>query len=128
MEMKDLRTGLFGFNKNDVCEYISQLNHIYEEREKQKSKEYMETAQELSKKNEELNNHASRLNQENTELKRINDELKKRLTIADGRSKTIEPQMNELRKATFSVIEEIMEQLNSVEKKISDFQTEQGYV
>ena len=36
MELKDLKTALFGFNKNDVCEYISQLNYIYEQKEKQK--------------------------------------------------------------------------------------------
>ena len=37
MELKDLRTALFGFNKNDVCEYISQLNYIYEQKEAQKN-------------------------------------------------------------------------------------------
>ena len=36
MELKDLRTALFGFNKNDVCEYISELNYIYEQKEAQK--------------------------------------------------------------------------------------------
>ena len=38
MELKDLRTGLVGFNKNDVCEYLSQLNNIYEQKQQQKIK------------------------------------------------------------------------------------------
>ena len=72
MELKDLRTALFGFNKNDVCEYISQLNYIYEQKEAQKIKEQKDILEELNKKNEELNDYNSRLNQENTDLKRIN--------------------------------------------------------
>ena len=54
MELKDLRTALFGFNKNDVCEYISQLNYIYEQKEAQKIKEQKDILEELNKKNEEL--------------------------------------------------------------------------
>ena len=68
MELKDLRTALFGFNKNDVCEYISQLNYIYEQKEAQKIKEQKDILEELNKKNEELNDYNSRLNQENTDL------------------------------------------------------------
>lgn len=29
MELKNLRTALFGFNKKDVCEYIAQLNEEF---------------------------------------------------------------------------------------------------
>ena len=47
MELKDLRTALFGFNKNDVCEYISQLNYIYEQKEAQKIKEQKDILEEL---------------------------------------------------------------------------------
>ena len=102
MELKDLRTALFGFNKNDVCEYISQLNYIYEQKEAQKIKEQKDILEELNKKNEELNDYNSRLNQ-------------------------LENQIEEIRKATVSVLEEVKEQLNSAEKRISDLRTEQGY-
>ena len=134
MELKDLRTALFGFNKNDVCEYISQLNYIYEEKEAQKIKEQKDILkelnkknEELNKKNEELNDYNSRLNQENTDLKRINDELQKKFELSDKRSSELENQIEEIRKATVSVLEEVKEQLNSAEKRISDLRTEQGY-
>ena len=127
MELKDLRTSLFGFNKNDVCEYVSQLNYIYEQKEAQKIKEQKDILEELNKKNEELNDYNSRLNQENTDLKRINDELQKKFELSDKRSSELENQIEEIRKATVSVLEEVKEQLNSAEKRISDLRTEQGY-
>ena len=127
MELKDLRTALFGFNKNDVYEYISQLNYIYEQKEAQKIKEQKDILEELNKKNEELNDYNSRLNQENTDLKRINDELQKKFELSDKRSSELENQIEEIRKATVSVLEEVKEQLNSAEKRISDLRTEQGY-
>lgn len=127
MELKDLRTALFGFNKNDVYEYISQLNYIYEQKEAQKIKEQKNILEELNKKNEELNDYNSRLNQENTDLKRINDELQKKFELSDKRSGELENQIEEIRKATVSVLEEVKEQLNSAEKRISDLRTEQGY-
>ena len=120
MELKDLRTALFGFNKNDVCEYISQLNYIYEQKEAQKIKEQKDIL-------EELNDYNSRLNQENTDLKRINGELQKKFELSDKRSSELENQIEEIRKATVSVLEEVKEQLNSAEKRISDLRTEQGY-
>lgn len=127
MELKDLRTALFGFNKNDVYEYISQLNYIYEQKEAQKIKEQKDILEELNKKNEELNDYNSRLNQENTDLKRINDELQKKFELSDKRSSELENQIEEICKATVSVLEEVKEQLNSAEKRISDLRTEQGY-
>lgn len=114
-------------NKNDVCEYISQLNYIYEQKEAQKIKEQKDILEELNKKNEELNDYNSRLNQENTDLKRINDELQKKFELSDKRSSELENQIEEIRKATVSVLEEVKEQLNSAEKRISDLRTEQGY-
>ncbi len=127
MELKDLRTALFGFNKNDVYEYISQLNYIYEQKEAQKIKEQKDILEELNKKNEELNDYNSRLNQENTDLKRINDELQKKFELSDKRSSELENQIEEICKATVSVLGEVKEQLNSAEKRISDLRTEQGY-
>ena len=39
----------------------------------------------------------------------------------------MENQIEEIRKVTVSVLEEVKEQLNSAEKRISDLQTEKGY-
>lgn len=125
MELKDLRNALLGFNKNDVCEYISQLNYVYEQKEEQRNKDQREVLKELNRKNEELNNCNSRLNQENTELKRINDELQKKIESAEQRSNDLEHQIEEIRKTALSVLEEVKEQLNLSEKRISTIQTEQ---
>lgn len=38
MELKDLRSARLGFNKNDVCKYLSKLYDVYEQKETQKSK------------------------------------------------------------------------------------------
>ena len=127
MELKDLRTALFGFKKSDVCEYISQLNDIYERREAQKSQEQQETMEALNQKNEELNDCASRLNQENTELKRRNDELQKKIELAEHRTSCMELQMKEIQEAAVSAIEEAKKQLSAAERRISELRAEQGY-
>lgn len=46
MELKNLRTALFGFNKKDVCEYIAQLNEEFLRKlDAEKEKRESETAQ-----------------------------------------------------------------------------------
>ncbi len=110
MELKNLRTALFGFNKNDVCEYIAELNHIYEQKEEQKNKDKREAMKELNRKNEELNDCSSRLNQENTELKRVNDELRKKLALADADMESMKFQLKEIQKAVASAMEAVGEQ------------------
>lgn len=107
MELKDLRTALFGFNKNDVCEYISQLNYIYEQKEAQKIKEQKDILEELNKKNEELNDYNSRLNQENTDLKRINDELQKKFELSDKRSANWKTKLKKFAKRPFQCLRKL---------------------
>lgn len=124
MELKDLRTALFGFNKNDVCEYISQLNTIYEQKEEQKIIEQKEILAELNRKNEELSNVAAGLNQENTELKRKNDELLNRVNLFDTEKQEIENRIEQMQMSVVSMFEDIKEQLNSDKGQISDLQPE----
>lgn len=124
MELKDLRTALFGFNKNDVCEYISQLNTIYEQKEEQKIIEQKEILAELNRKNEELSNAAAGLNQENTELKRKNDELLNRVNLFDTEKQEIENRIEQMQMSVVSMFEDIKEQLNSDKRQISDLQPE----
>lgn len=124
MELKDLRTALFGFNKNDVCEYISQLNTIYEQKEEQKTIEQKEILAELNRKNEELSNVAAGLNQENTELKRKNDELLNRVNLFDTEKQEIKNRIEQMQMSVVSMFEDIKEQLNSDKGQISDLQPE----
>lgn len=124
MELKDLRTALFGFNKNDVCEYISQLNTIYEQKEEQKTIEQKEILSELNRKNEELSNVAAGLNQENTELKRKNDELLNRVNLFDTEKQEIKNRIEQMQMSVVSMFEDIKEQLNSDKEQISDLQPE----
>ena len=126
MELKDLKTALFGFNKNDVCEYISYLNLVYEQKEIQKLQHQKELTEELNRKNEELNNYNSRLSQENTELKRNINELQKKLNLLNSRSVELELQIKGIQNTTVSVLKDIKEQLNTAEKRITDLHTEQG--
>ena len=57
----------------------------------------------------------------------LENELQKKFELSDKRSSELENQIEEIRKATVSVLEEVKEQLNSAEKRISDLRTEQGY-
>lgn len=127
MELKDLRTVLFGFNKQDTCRYISELNKIYEQREAQEIKEQQETLDRLSQKNEELGNTASRLQQEVTELKRRNNDLQKKLELADRGASELRLQMRKAQALAVSALKETKEQLSAAERQISDLGTEQEH-
>lgn len=126
MELKDLRNALFGFNKNDVCEYISQLNAIYEQKEQEQNKEQAEALKELNLKNEELSNAAARLNQENTELQRKNDELQSRINSFERETEELHRRIAQLRVSLVSVLEDFDRQLNISEDKSENPQEEQG--
>ena len=84
MELKDLKVGLFGFKKNDVCEYISELNSTFSERLAEQKKEKEEALGELNKKNEELNTQISWLETEKDSLKRELEEKDKRIAELQG--------------------------------------------
>ena len=127
MELKDLRTVLFGFNKQDTCRYISELNKIYEQREAQEIKEQQETLDRLSQKNEELGNTASRLQQEVTELKRRNNDLQKKLELADRGASELRLQARKAQALAVSALKETKEQLSAAERQISDLGTEQEH-
>ena len=120
MQLKDIRTALFGFNKNDVCEYISHLNSVYEEKERKKGLEQAELLEELSLKNENLSNDASRLSQENTELKRVNDELRKKIDAFECESDELKNKIKEICGTIAAALEEVKSQLNPAEKEIEN--------
>lgn len=75
MELIDLRVGFMGFRKNDVCEYISELNSNFSEQLSNQEKESKLSLAHMNEKNEELNSTIVRLETEKDELNR---ELKKK--------------------------------------------------
>lgn len=64
MELKDLRTAFRGFHRDDVCEYISQINREYEQKAEEIRREEHAKLSGLSAKNEELNLAVERLSRE----------------------------------------------------------------
>lgn len=56
MELTSLQKGLFGFKKNSVYEYVSELNRICSEKIDEAKQDKQAALFNLSKKNEELNN------------------------------------------------------------------------
>ncbi len=56
MELKDIKTGLFGFKKADVYEYISELNYVCADKIAKCDKDRHNDLENMSIKNEELNN------------------------------------------------------------------------
>ena len=126
MELKDLRTGLFGFNKNDVCEYISQLNSIYEQKDSKQKEEQREKLEELSRKNEELGNNASFLNQENTELKRKAEALQNKVDSFSRETEELKNQLMQMHKSIALVLSDIENQFALAEDKILKLQNAQS--
>lgn len=70
MEIRELKSGLFGFRKRSVYEYISQLNRTCSEKVEEARQDKFATLSELGRKNEELNNRVIRLEGENDALMR----------------------------------------------------------
>lgn len=70
MELKDLKTGLFGFKKSSVCEYISESNREFYGRLEAQKKEEKERREYLSRKNEELNVELVRIQTRNDSILR----------------------------------------------------------
>lgn len=70
MEIKELKTSLFGFNKNTVYEYITDLNKTCSDKVEKVKAENKAAVGELSKKNEELNEKNAVLENQISILKR----------------------------------------------------------
>lgn len=126
MQLNDLKTSLFGFNKNDVCEYISQLNTVYEEKEHKIRQEHSETTEVLNRKNEELNNTAAALEQKNTDLIRENDTLRKKSELFEGEIKELKFEIKKTRETLASVLESADKQLDLFERKIENLAAEKS--
>lgn len=75
MELTDLKSGIFGFKKEDVCEYISELNNVCSQKIENAKNESQDILKELSEKNEKLNIEI--LNAQ-TEIDNLKREIEKR--------------------------------------------------
>ena len=109
MELKDLKVGLFGFKKNDVCEYISELNSTFSERLAEQKKEKEEALGELNKKNEELNTQISWLETEKDSLKRELEEKDKRIAELQGEIEKRKQELLEVQQKNDGVTEILQE-------------------
>lgn len=70
MELKDIKKGLFGYNKNSVIEYVSELNHSCAEKVEEVRREKTEALFGLGKTNKELNDKIVCLEAETDALKK----------------------------------------------------------
>lgn len=120
MQLKDLKTSLFGFNKTDVCEYISQLNTVYEEKEEQLRQEQSAIVEALNQKNESLNNSVAALSQENTELVRERDALRKRIEVLTAETGRVKCQVEKMRETLTTAFESAANQLDLLENQVND--------
>lgn len=120
MQLKDLKTSLFGFNKTDVCEYISQLNTVYEEKEEQLRQEQSAIVEALNQKNESLNNSVAALSQENTELVREGDALRKRIEMLTAETGRVKCRIEKMRETLTAAFESAANQLDLLENQVND--------
>lgn len=126
MQLNDIKTALFGFNKNDVCEYISKLNAVYEEKERQLRQEQRDAVETLNRKNESLNHDMAALSQENTELVRERDALVKRVESLTGEIEKMASQVEQMRDVFAAALKNAVEQLDSLENQMHGLLPEQN--
>lgn len=119
MQLKDLKTSLFGFNKNDVCEYISQLNAVYEQKEQQIQQEQQEIIGELNQKNENLNNTVASLSQENTELVREKEAQQKKAACLSSEIGALKLQLEQMREGLIAALEEVTDRFETLEVQMN---------
>ena len=92
VELKNLRTTLFGFGKKDVCEYIAQLNEEFSRKLNEVNKRKNSDAKQLQSKLDELENEKIRLEAEKDELQNQIDENEE---IISGLKKSLESMKEE---------------------------------
>lgn len=126
MQLNDLKTSLFGFNKSAVCEYIAQLNTVYEEKKKQIQQEQHEIIETLNQKNESLNNNVAALDQQNTDLARENEALRKRNELLNSEIGELKLGVEKMRDLVASVFGNVTNQIDLFESKIDGLLNEQS--
>ncbi len=96
MDLQGLKTGLFGFKKKDVCEYISQMNDELGKRLSIEKEKDNATIAELKSKIESLSAENSGLKSEiETEKSALNDKLSEKDAIIASLENKIDELKNE---------------------------------
>lgn len=85
MELKDLKTGFFGYKKGRVCRYISELNSTFGEKLSRQKEESGAIIERLGDKNEELNARVMLLESEKDALRHKNEQLEKTVSELSAR-------------------------------------------
>lgn len=85
MELKDLKTGFFGYKKGRVCRYISELNSTFGEKLTRQKEESGAIIERLGDKNEELNARVMLLESEKDALRHKNEQLEKTVSELSAR-------------------------------------------
>lgn len=106
MELRDIKKSFFGFSRNSVFEYITELNVACSQKVEEIKDEKAAALAELNRKNEELNNSNAALQAEYDELKKqleekdkLLEELKQQnaeLAAGAGKQKTVEAEVAEI--------------------------------
>ena len=94
MELKDLRVGLTGFRKSDVCEYISELNRDFAARLSARQEEQQADMARLSAKNEELHRTLAQLEMDRDALTRALEEKEQALAGLQAELGSLQEQLS----------------------------------
>lgn len=104
MTLTEIKNSLFGYNKHDVCRYVSELNEIHaaetkaaEERLTLQCEELTAKNNSLTAENAELKENAKALNEEVENFKKIIDNLKSENTDLKTTYKNLEDEVSDLR-------------------------------
>ena len=116
MELKDLRSGMFGFKKDDVCEYIAELNSTFSKQLADQQAESKELLARLSDKNEELHTEIAKLETYIDGLKHAAEEKDKEIQKLKSEIDTLQKQSLSARQHD-SVIVTLTEGKNRLHRK-----------
>ena len=104
MTLTEIKNSLFGYNKNDVCRYVSELNEIHtaqtkalEDKLSQQSEEFGAKNSTLANENVQLKQSAEALNEEIENLKKIIHDLNNENNDLRKSYKNLEDEVSDLR-------------------------------
>ena len=92
MELTQIKTGIFGYSKKSVCQYISEQNDIH-------TAEINAEKENAAKENEKLEAKITELEGKNTEIKEKNDKLNEKITSLEEEIASLKAKCTELEEA-----------------------------
>lgn len=119
MELKNIKKSFFGFNKNSVMEYISDLNRACAEKAESLRLEKTEALSELNRTNEELNNKISAFEIEIDALKKQLLEAENEINRLNGENEHLKNDVN-TKKAVESEVAEILTEARNFAQSVNE--------